>query len=398
MEENQWEQGTWEEDKGPEYNGSVGLSIPIPIVMSPTIPYEQSMFIDVFDIGYTQSNLMAIYEKLVEVTNGVLGGLNIDTVKAKLDEITAPFIGDPWEIASKFVQNIKDKVEEVSKLETNADELLKQLNQKIEELTKPDLINAKQIATIQVPLPNHIRDGLRHAYKTDSLNVIEKIIRGTSGAMGGGVDAVIQKDIQLAARKNFVFNPNNLVVYQGTGLRQYNFDIILMPQNASEIKNIRDGILKLKQYSSADNISLHNNDVFLTMKGIFRFRFDGVLNDLMDVRREDMFYLTQIKINYVGNGEVLTRFEDGNPKQLTLSLTFRERLPQYFNEIDKERLQKYNPLEPENKKTEANTANSNMDSSSQYDKSINKKINSTKTSEVIQAEDRKKQIIEKANS
>jgi hypothetical protein len=132
-----------------------------------------------------------------------------------------------------------------------------------------------------------------------------------------------------------------MVIYQGTEFREYSFEIEIMPQKQEEVQDILEGIRLLKQYSSADNISLQNNDVFLTMKGIFRFRFQPVLNELMDIRPEDYFYLTGIRINYGGGEASVYRFHDGTPKYMTLGLTFRERLPQYLNDTDKSRLQNY---------------------------------------------------------
>ena len=382
---------------------NVSTSIPKSIVMSSSASYEKSMLIDIFDIGYTQSNLMAIYTTLSDTVSKAYDALTADDLKSKIEAAVKPFAEDPWGVADKLVQNIKEKVNEVSKIEVNATDLLEQLNKQIDELIKPELINAKQVATIQVPWPNHVRDALRHAYKTDELNVIEKMVNAGASASGNVGSAVIQKDIQVAARKNFVFNPNNLVVYQGTELRQYNFDIILMPQNIGEIKNIKDGILMLKKYSSADNITLHNNDVFLTMKGIFRFRFNDVIDGLMDINWEDMFYLTQIQIRYTGTDGDLHRFHDGSPKQMVLSLTFRERLPQYFNENDKKRLEKYKPSTSENQNNESNTSDKNdvtqkTTSSEDYNK-INDKANPTVVSpqsEAYDPEARRQRVIQRA--
>ena len=141
-------------EKNTEANNEGGMnvstSIPKSIVMSSSASYEKSMLIDIFDIGYTQSNLMAIYTTLSDTVSKAYDALTADDLKSKIEAAVKPFAEDPWGVADKLVQNIKEKVNEVSKIEVNATYLLEQLNKQIDEdissgsslfATKTNIIN-----------------------------------------------------------------------------------------------------------------------------------------------------------------------------------------------------------------------------------------------------------------
>jgi hypothetical protein len=244
---------------------------------APHISDDYSMFIDIYDIGYSQFALMDVYKKIAtELPTAAADVLSTD-ITDTVNKVVEGSIS-AWGNAVKQVKQVLEAQNTLDYLNENRKQLTDSLAKQIDELTKPDLIKSKKIATVQLPMPNAIRDELVHDYSSDSLNLIEKAMNMVSNSAGGIVGEAIQKDIQLSRRKNFTFDPHNIVVYQGTHLREYRFEVLLMPQTPSDVVSIIDGIKMLKKWSSAKNLSEITNDTFLAMSSINKSKLKNKIN------------------------------------------------------------------------------------------------------------------------
>lgn len=325
---------------------------------------------------------------------------------------------------SKEFQDMPLTKKEDGEGSASSDNSFSDYKNKLSEITKQlisgaDLLQIDQLEdTLYLPIPNSIEELISHVYKEDPLNIGE-IVKGaavTLGGMAGGkatgmVNKITKGNVkipnmnivsnltefaqQMMMRSNIILDPGLLLMYESTNPRSFHFSFILMPQNSNDSKYYQKVIDLLKSYSKAEEKKILGFLPTLKQDKIFTFNFGGInnqnslINDLMKTddseRKTPGFFISNIDLTVNNPSGYVQTFEDGMPTYMSLDIVFEERKPLFFKFWE------------DNQKQQTMAFGS--DSSEKYNKSIDKKITPPKTSTFIpSAEDRKKQIIEKANS
>ena len=152
------------------------------------------------------------------------------------------------------------------------------------------------------------------------------------GALGGNVSAN-----QLIARATGqVFNPNLELLFDGVGLRNFQFNFDFFPRNKKEAEEVVLIIRTLKKRMSANRNASGNSTiggVFISAPHIFQLTYmkgnkvHPVLNRFLPMA------LVDLKVNYTGSNTYST-FWDGTPTHMQLSLAFKELNPIYSEDYD----------------------------------------------------------------
>jgi hypothetical protein len=165
------------------------------------------------------------------------------------------------------------------------------------------------------------------------LNAIQNALSATAiGALGGNVSAN-----QLISRATGqVFNPNLELLFDGVGLRNFQFNFDFFPRNKKEAEEVILIIRTLKRRMSARRNSGGDSNVkgvFISAPHIFQLTYmkggkkHPVLNSFLPMA------LVDLQINYTGSNTYST-FWDGTPTHMQMSLAFKELNPIYAEDYD----------------------------------------------------------------
>ena len=225
---------------------------------------------------------------------------------------------------------------------------------------------------LTLPLPNVLREVHHQLYEDSSYNLEDRMMKGgfnvlqkgmskiSNGKTDGFMESMGELTQHLMRRSNMNVDPNNIMVYDGSAPRNYTFSFNIVPQNLKEAQYYTQIIEKLKLYSAAKREQLHtsnsaddksNFDYILVRQGyLFSFNFirseRNANGDISSTKNKHLdtifandqsitkgFSLTNVTSTIGDNGLVL--YDDGTPKVITLSLTFTERKPIWYDELDK---------------------------------------------------------------
>lgn len=145
---------------------------------------------------------------------------------------------------------------------------------------------------------------------TASTAVLSKVAQG--GGLGSGLAT------QALIQRGEVLNPRTQMLFKGPVLRQLALTYKMMPSNREEAEEIFNIIKTLRQnaYPTLTNAS------FFVFPKMFRVSFINLSGgDLKMVKFQDL-YLTSINTNYNATQPIF--FEDGNPHEVDLTVTFQE--------------------------------------------------------------------------
>jgi len=167
-----------------------------------------------------------------------------------------------------------------------------------------------------------------------ALKAIQNAISATAiGQLGGNVSAN-----QLISRATGqVFNPNLELLFDGVGLRNFQFNFDFFPRNQKEAIEVILIIRTLKKRMSATRNASGNSavaGVFIGAPHIFQLTYmkgskkHPILNSFLPMALVDM------QVNYTGSNTYST-FWDGRPTHMQMSLAFKELNPIYAEDYDK---------------------------------------------------------------
>jgi len=165
------------------------------------------------------------------------------------------------------------------------------------------------------------------------LNAIQNALSATAiGALGGNVSAN-----QLISRATGqVFNPNLELLFDGVGLRNFQFNFDFFPRDKKEAEEVILIIRTLKKRMSANRNASGNSKVkgvFISAPHIFQLTYmkggkkHPVLNSFLPMA------LVDLQVNYTGSNTYST-FWDGTPTHMQMSLAFKELNPIYAEDYD----------------------------------------------------------------
>lgn len=200
-----------------------------------------------------------------------------------------------------------------------------------------------------LPLPNQISSNMSHNYTEDEMDPIDKLqslkgfqaLKIASGASQKMVDIAIstmREGVKMAKRSNATIDTNVLTIFTGTNCRQFTLDFTLIALNEQHANEIVSAILALKVNMSGYRDSAQ---LVIVQDNIFSIGFIDddansvrYIEELLMLDHNVDLNLTDINITYGADG-AMTLFRNGLPKVITMSLSFVERKPIYFNDSKK---------------------------------------------------------------
>jgi len=177
--------------------------------------------------------------------------------------------------------------------------------------------NSKPIDVIILPLPPQMEDTMTHTWDKSKGLVAAGTTTVVDLAKGAGSRFHLDGVIDSAQNKyGAIPDPNFFYAYQGSDPRSFSYSINMIPNNAEEAALISKIIFMFKKYSSPKKGKAVKN--FAWKITVANKKISNLLNFSVNP-----WALTSVTTNYTGAGSSLF-FEDGNPKQINLSLTFQE--------------------------------------------------------------------------
>jgi len=184
------------------------------------------------------------------------------------------------------------------------------------------------ITSYYLPIPVNISETLAHQYQAEEGWLTSMPGGGAiKSAMTtiAGLNAVYSK---MTGARSQIFNENKISMYKGTNLRSFSLEWTLVPNNAQESQTIQKMIMDLKKYSSAEE---SKGGLLLEAPNFFMIEFGNeyLQNNLQ-------FYevnIENIAVSYVPGGS-MEMFYDKSPKNVQLSITFKEREPKLRHHWD----------------------------------------------------------------
>ena len=222
---------------------------------------------------------------------------------------------------------------------------------------KTDKGERKPIATISLPIPANIQDTNVVDWQKDDIDEMQKQMANlTSSAIEGNVSEGVQevkegvkKEGSLKAvteglkntitgvkamqrEKGAVFNENTELLFNGPGMRSFNFSFRLSPRSADEAKMVRRIIRAFKESMSAKKskefffIKAPNTYWISYMSGITK-ELHPWLNKIKECA------LTNMTVQYAPDGNYST-FSDGSMTSYMMQLSFKEIEPVFNTDYE----------------------------------------------------------------
>jgi len=138
-----------------------------------------------------------------------------------------------------------------------------------------------------------------------------------------GVGDIIATEMQRSTGQ--MLNPNEFISYQSTGLRNFTFNYVLLPDSESESNQIT-GLIKLFRKAAH---ATKNNQITITVPDQVVVSFHGA---------RDMIQLPPCvieSVNVTYNPNVSSFFKQNNsPVEVGLSITLKELVPLYADDVE----------------------------------------------------------------
>lgn len=147
---------------------------------------------------------------------------------------------------------------------------------------------------------------------------------GIIGALAGyGLGDIVADEMQRSTGQ--MLNPNEFISYQSTGLRNFTFTYVLLPDSESESNQIT-GLIKLFRKAAH---ATKNNQITITVPDQVVVSFHGA---------RDMIQLPPCvieSVNVTYNPNVSSFFKHNNsPVEVGLSITLKELVPLYADDVE----------------------------------------------------------------
>ena len=174
---------------------------------------------------------------------------------------------------------------------------------------------------IFLPLPAQIEDNLSHTWnKTKGMGsaTLQKgldLVKGGVDALSGGLATAFMD----ATGQHL--DPNFFYTYQYTEPRVFTYSVNMIPKNAQEAETISIIVKLFKTFSSPRRGTFVKN---------YKWGIEISNPAMKEMTKFDKnpWALTSVTTNYSGAGSALF-FDDGNPKQINLTLVFQEMQTMY---------------------------------------------------------------------
>jgi len=175
-------------------------------------------------------------------------------------------------------------------------------------------------------------DVLKGTKEDDIKNMaLSKLTASALGIFGGNVTTN-----QLFARsEGQIINPNMELLFDGPTLRAFKFQFKMTPRNEREAQQIQLIIRSFKRNMApiAKGGTEKESAWFLKTPNVFELRYRTGNKDHKYLHRFKQCFLTDIAVNYTGDG-VYSTYSDGSPVSYLMDLSFKELEPIYDIDYD----------------------------------------------------------------
>jgi hypothetical protein len=160
--------------------------------------------------------------------------------------------------------------------------------------------------------------------------VLKAITSGSKDSNVSGVAQAVITNLALAHGPNaagnsaalgLAANPKKEQVFKGVDFRTFSFEYQFFPRNPTEAKNVMNIIQEFK-YHMHPEFKDANNFVYI-YPSEFDIMYYANGKENKNLHRHTSCVLTEVNVNYTPNG-MFTTFDDGQPTQINLTLSFRE--------------------------------------------------------------------------
>lgn len=146
-----------------------------------------------------------------------------------------------------------------------------------------------------------------------------EVLGSLSGALG--MDSGVVTSAGLTAM-GYAINPQFEMLYQGTNLREFQFDFVMTPRSEKEAKDIRKIIKLFKYHAAPAYVSGQGRYIIPPSYFDITFKFNGADSDWLP--QISTCVLKNIAIDYSGGLETWGAHADGSPIQTKMTLIFGE--------------------------------------------------------------------------
>ena len=173
--------------------------------------------------------------------------------------------------------------------------------------------------SIALPMPNSgLLDSVSHDFGPSESPLANML--GNNKLTGENFDLLQQQT-------GIVRDPFMTNIYKGTTPRTWNAEWDFIPQSKEEAEVIKEILLTIKKWSSPDKTGV----VAMKSPMIWKIKFSNErINKMMNFNK---MALSNCSINYFADGYAATYY-DGNPKHISLSMSFNEFGLKYQDEWD----------------------------------------------------------------
>jgi len=225
------------------------------------------------------------------------------------------------------------------------------------------LADQTPIGTTILPMPKNVQDANNVDWGRDELNPLKAALGGAvEGAIGGELDKRLARSADalgenkdqleeflkksvagsIAGSNIFtrttgaVLNNNLELLFNGPGLRTFNFSYKLTPREQKESEEIR---LIIRSFKQSMQPILTAGQLFLNTPNVYNIKFmqasGGSVQEHSFLNRIKPCALTNVDVNYTPDNAYMT-YNDGSMIGYELRLTFAELEPIYSNDYDEQ--------------------------------------------------------------
>jgi len=137
----------------------------------------------------------------------------------------------------------------------------------------------------------------------------------------------------LARTGGKILNPNMELLFNNVTLRTFRFSFKMTPRDDIEALQVKSIIRSLKRNMAAKTVEASN--LFLDTPNIFELQYRKGNKPHPFLHRFKQCALSDMSVNYTGEN-VYATYNDGSPISVILNLTFKELVPIYQSDYDKD--------------------------------------------------------------
>lgn len=240
--------------------------------------------------------------------------------------IILEFVSLEGETIKESVDNINKLYDEMKGRDINS--ALKQYAEKVEVNVSDDFQGARQsqdyinkpVFGVQLPFPNSLKEASTQKW-SEGQGVISSITSDLMGMQVPGFKMNLSKFVGDTARKGGfrkpIVNPQYFQDYEGPDVRSFQFDWTLVPNSRDEFMELAKILYNLKKFTSPTRTP----DGFLLVQP-YHVNITFQSKTLTNIINMDLLVCSDINIDW---GDNTLLMQDGTPREIGLSMTFKER-------------------------------------------------------------------------